>query len=124
MSPKPPLDDRLYPRDPRSVPLRLGLGDGSYVYVLDVELVIHVLADGPHHHVRVLGQAASALYAGDITVQQGKIVDLTNLSGTFQFDDADGLLRVATIIQELGFKVDSGAVRLFPIDGRRPIVLR
>ena len=124
MSPKAPLDNRPYPRDPRSTPLRFGIGDGTYVFVLDLNQVIQVLVDGPHQHVRVLGHAASALYAGDLTIQQNRIVDLTNLSGTFQFEEADGLLRVAKIIEGLGITIDSGAVRLFPLDGQRPIVLR
>jgi hypothetical protein len=98
--------------------------DGGYVYVQDIDHVIHIMIDGPHHHVRVLGQAAPALYAGDLTIKRGRIADLTNLSGTFQFDDASGLLEIANAMEAFGFEIDSGAVRLFPIDGRRPIVLR
>jgi hypothetical protein len=53
----------------------------------------------------------------------GKVADLTNLSGTFQFDDQDGLRDVAGAIRSQGLSVDSGAVRFFPSDGSPPIVL-
>jgi hypothetical protein len=63
------------------------------------------------------------MYAGDMTIQGGKVVDLTNLSGTFQFDDEDGLREVAAELRRWGLVVEPGAVRFFPADGSRPIVL-
>jgi len=51
------------------------------------------------------------------------VVDLTNLSGTFQSDDEDGLREVAAELRRQGLTVEVGAVRFFPRDGSRPIVL-
>ena len=124
MSPlKAPFDPIPYPRDPRSRPAAPPLPDGNFVFVQDSTGVIWVLRDGPHRHPRVLGNAEPAKYAGDLRVQHGRIRDVTNLSGTFQFDDPDGLLEVASELRRLGFLVEVGAVRFFPQDGSRPRVL-
>lgn len=64
------------------------------------------------------------MYAGDMTVRGGPVIDLTNLSGTFRFEDADGLLAVADELVGSGLALDPGAVRLFPLDGSRPIIVR
>lgn len=120
-----PKDKTPYERDPRSAPIRLGLSDGCYVFVQDTEGTIHVLPDGVHLHPKVLGGAKAALYAGDVTVLGDRIVDLTNLSGTFQFSGREGLLSIAKSLEELGFRIDAGAVRLFShIDSARPEVIR
>jgi len=74
-------------------------------------------------HPSVLGGGLPAMYAGDLTVRGGRVVDLTNLSGTFQFDDEDGLREVAKELRRQGLIVEIGAVRFFPTDGSRPIVL-
>ncbi len=58
-----------------------------------------------------------------MTIQGGKVVDLTNLSGTFQFDDEEGLREVAAELRRRGLVVEQGAVRFFPADGSRPVVL-
>ena len=92
---KDPLDPTPYPRDPRSRPIDASLPDAGYAYVQDVGGTVHVVPDGPHVHPKVLGMALPGNYAGDMTVRGGKVVDLTNLSGTFQFDDEDGLREVA-----------------------------
>jgi hypothetical protein len=119
---KEPLDRRRYRRDPRSQTIRPGIADGTYVYVLS-EGEIWVLHDGPHAHPRVLGGARPADYAGDLTIAGGMIQQLTNLSGTFQFDDPEGLRLVAQQLKKLGFELRTGAVRFFPIDGTRPHIL-
>jgi hypothetical protein len=118
-----PLDTTRYPQDPRSRPVDANLADGGYVYVRDVGGTIRVLPDGPHLHPKVLGGGLPALYAGDMTVQGGRVVDVTNLSGTFQFDDEDGLREVAAELRRQGLIVVTGAVRFFPADGSRPTVL-
>jgi hypothetical protein len=59
-----------------------------------------------------------------MTIRSGRVADLTNLSGTFQFDDEDGLRAVATELQRQGLQLDTGAVRLFLADGSPPVVLR
>jgi hypothetical protein len=120
---KAPLDPTPYPQDPRSIPIATSVADGGYVYVRDVGGVIFVLPDGPHMHPLVLGSAQPAMYAGDMTIRGGHVVDLTNLSGTFQFDDEAGLKDVAAQLRRLGFTVVTGAVRFFPAYGSRPIVL-
>jgi hypothetical protein len=120
---KVPLDPTPYPKDPRSQPLHAGLADGGYVYVQDAQGIIHVVEDGPHLHPKILGGRQSAAYAGDLTIAGGKVVDVTNLSGSFQFDDEAGLLEVADQIKRQGVDVETGAVRFFPSDGSRPLIL-
>ena len=120
---KKPNDSTPYPRDPRSKPIDTDIEDACYVYVQDEHDVIHVLPDGPHRHPKVLGGGLPAVYAGDLTVGGTKIIDVTNLSGTFPFDDEGGLKHVADKLRQLGFDVEVGAVRFFPIDGSRPRVL-
>ena len=120
---KSPLDPTPYAQDPRSQPIAPTIPDGGYVYVRDHNGTIHVVPDGPHVHPKVLGGGLPAMYAGDLTIRGGSVVDLTNLSGTFEFDDEDGLLEVAKEIENNGIAVDPGAVRFFPPDGSRPVVL-
>jgi hypothetical protein len=120
---KQPLDLFPYPQDPNSKPIDPQTPDGLYVYVRDDSGVLWVLPDGPHRHPKVLGQVRPAMYAGDLTIADGKIKDVTNLSGTFQFDDETGLLAVAEQLRQQGLQVEQGAVRLFPSDGSAPLVL-
>ena len=58
-----------------------------------------------------------------MTIRRGRVVDLTNLSGTFQFDDEDGLRAVAAETRKQGLKIAKGAVRFFPADGSPPVIL-
>ncbi len=120
---KYPLDPTPYPQDPRSRSADASLPDGGYVYVQDLKGTIHVLPDGPHLHPKVLGGGLAAQYAGDMTVRGGRVVDLTNLSGTFRFGDEDGLRSMAAELRQRGLVVEPGAVRFFPPDGSRPLVL-
>src|SRR5438270_11320743 len=102
---KSPLDGTPYPRDPRSAPLTANTPDGSYVYARDRSGTVMVLPDGPHLHPKVLGGGAAAMYAGDLSIAGGLVVDVTNLSGTFQFDDEQGLRDVAEQIRRQGMAV-------------------
>ena len=120
---KKPQDSTPYPRDAKSRAAAPPLPDGNFVYVQDQAGVIWILPDGPHRHPRVLGNAQPARYAGDLRVLHGRIRDVTNLSGTFQCDDRDGLLEVAAELRRVGFEVELGAVRFFPQDGSRPEIL-
>lgn len=120
---KAPLDTTPYPKDPRSKPVDAKLADGGYVYVRDGNGIVHVLPDGPHLHPKVLGGGQPAAYAGDLTIRGGNVVDLTNLSGTFEFDDEAGLKATAEELRRQGLTVEQGAVRFFPADGSRPVVL-
>jgi hypothetical protein len=120
---KQPLDQFPYAQDPDSKPIGPDTADGLYVYVQDENRFVWVLPDGPHRHPKVLGQARSATYAGDLAMVNGKIKDVTNLSGTFQFDDEHGLQAVADQLRKQGLELEPGAVRFFPLDGSRPVVL-
>ena len=119
-----PKDSTPYPKDPLSRPIGASLPDGGYAYVRDINGTVHVVPDGPHVHPKILGGGQPALYAGDMTVRRGRVVDLTNLSGTFQFDDEDGLREVAAEVQRQGWRINVGAVRFFPADGSPPVVLQ
>jgi hypothetical protein len=118
-----PLDPTPYARDLRSHPIDATVADGGYVYVQDGNGTVHVLPDGPHLHPKILGGGLPAAYAGDLTIRGGRVADLTNLSGTFQFDDEDGLREVAAELRRQGLVVEPGALRFFPSDGSRPVVL-
>lgn len=120
-----PLDSAKYSPDPRSQPIRLGIPDGRYVYVLDGQDVIWIVPDDrPHLHPKVLGHGLPAKYAGDLTVNTGRIHDLTNCSGTFQFDDAEGLQIVVSLLRQYGWEIEPGGVKLFShAHVARPVVL-
>jgi hypothetical protein len=120
---KYPQDSTPYPADPRSRPIDASIRDGGYVYVRDANGTVWVVPDGPHMHPKVLGGGLPATYAGDLTVRGGRVVDLTNLSGTFEFDDEDGLREAAAEIRRQGLAVEAGAVRFFTADGSAPVVL-
>lgn len=119
-----PLDPFPYAQDPRSRPADATLPDGLYAYVQDENGIVQAMPDGPHVHPKVLGGARSAIYAGDFTVANHTVADLTNLSGTFQFDDPGGLLAVADELRKQGLSIAPLAVRFFPADGSPPIVLQ
>jgi hypothetical protein len=59
-----------------------------------------------------------------MTVRGGRVIDLTNLSGTFQFEDEDGLREVAAELRRQGLQIDPGAARFFPAGGSSPVVLQ
>ena len=120
---KDPLDPTSYPKDPRRQPVHPGLPDVHVPAVRDGTGTVWALPDGPHVHPLVLGDGLPAMYAGDMTIRGGRVVDLTNLSGTFQFDDEAGLREVAAELRAQGLVVEVGAVRFFPADGSRPVVL-
>ena len=120
---KSPLDPFPYPQDPRSQPLAPGVADGGYAYVQDANGIVIGVPDEPHVHPKILGGGQPAMYAGDLTIHNGKIIDVTNLSGTFRFDDENGLRAVAEQLRRQGFVVEVGAVRFFPLDGSRPVIL-
>lgn len=119
-----PLDSTPYAKDPRSQPIDASLPDGGYAYVRDVNGMVQVVPDSPHVHPKILGGGQPAMYAGDMTIRRGRVADLTNLSGTFQFDDEEGLREVAAELERQGLQVDAGAVRFFPADGSPPVVLQ
>jgi hypothetical protein len=120
----PPRDPFPYPPDPRSQIADAKLPDGLYAYVQDTNGNVWASLDQPHVHPKILGMLQSALYAGDFHIQGGEVVDITNLSGTFQCDDPAGLLLVADQLYRQGLAIRPAAVRFFPADGSPPRVLR
>jgi len=119
--PKLPLDPFPYKRDLRSRRISHDLADG--VYVQDLAGDVYVLPDEGHVHAKVLGNGVPALYAGDLQIVSGEIVDLTNLSGTFQFDDPRTLCSVADRLVQRNFAMAEGAIRFFPMDGSAPYII-
>src|ERR1022692_3983978 len=75
---KLPQDSFPYPQDPRSQPLASGLQDGGYAYVQDANGLVFGVPDGPHLHPKILGGSQPALYAADLTIRGGNVVDVTN----------------------------------------------
>lgn len=120
---KQPLDPTPYRQQRLSRQVSSDLADGNYVYVQSANDELWVLPDGPHRHPRILGNATPVKYAGDLRVDRGTIIELTNLSGTFLCDDPEGLSEVAELFRQSGFQLAMSAVRFFPPDGSRPRVL-
>jgi hypothetical protein len=120
----PPLDPYPYPQDALSRIADGTLPDGLHAYVRDASGSIWVLPDRPHVHPKILGGGIAATYAGDLNIQSGEVIDVTNLSGTFQCDDPAGLLDVAEQLRRQGLKIRAAAVRFFPADGSPPSVLQ
>lgn len=118
------LDSHPYAQDARSRHATGNLSDGLYAYVQSEQGIVFVVPDGPHVHPKILGGGQPALYAGDLSIRAGEVTDITNLSGTFQFDDPDGLLAAADQLTQQGLIIAVGAVRFFPADGSPPRVLR
>ncbi|WP_425616642.1 hypothetical protein NA78x_000294 [Anatilimnocola sp. NA78] len=115
--PRLPLDPFPYDQDPRSRILDSTIASGAYVYVRDSAGILHVLPDGPHLHPKILGGGLPATYAGELTIINGVATEVTNCSGTFQFDEREGLRTIAQQVTELGLHVGERAVRFFPLDG-------
>lgn len=86
--------------------------------------MVWAVPDAPHIHPKILGGGQPVLYAGDLSIVRGTIVELTNLSGTFQFDDPEGLLATADQCIAQGLNVALKAVRFFASDGSDPRILR
>lgn len=118
-----PHDPFPYPAHPDSRRVDSALPDGLYAYVQDANGEVRALPDQPHVHPKIVGLGKEVMYAGDMSLQMGEVLDLTNLSGTFQCDDPAGLLAVAQQLRLQGLALRAGAVRFFPPDGSRPRVL-
>src|SRR5437773_6438674 len=118
-----PHDPFPYSPDPDSRLADRTLVDGLYAYAQAVSGDVWVVHDRPHVHPKILGGGAPARYAGDLNIQAGEVIDITNLSGTFQCDDPAGLLAVAGQLRHQGLTIRAGAVRFFPADGSPPRVL-
>jgi len=81
-----PKDKYRYPQDPRSRIYSKDLPEGEYVFVQDEQGAVWVLPNGPHYHPRILGNATPVAAAGEMVVGHvGEIIEINNLSGTFEF---------------------------------------
>ncbi len=108
-----PLDDTPYERDPRATVLSVNTPPGQYVYVCDVQGIVHIAPDGPHQHPKVLGKGSAAMGAGTLTIlTPGTVSKLDNISGTFRFPGTE-LPRIAEAIRKQGLSVDKDAIRVF-----------
>ncbi len=119
----PPFDATPYPADPDSVIADPAQPDRAYVYAQKTDGTIYIAPDRPHQHPKILGGAEAVRYAGDIRLQRGKLLDITNLSGTFRCDEPDGLLAAAQQFVQQGFVIKQNAIRFFPPNGGKPIIL-
>lgn len=107
-----PLDRFPYPKHPSSTVLGPGVPDGTYVFVQDVRGTVHIAQNGPHMHPRVLGNATAVASAGEITIQNGIIVEINNLSGTFR-SSSSTLNGVQSAVESQGLQVAPNAVKPF-----------
>jgi hypothetical protein len=98
-----PRDSERYRRHERGVRFSAGLPAGVYVYVQDCAGVVWVCPDGPHRHLRVLGGARPAVAAGEMTIgENGEVLSINNLSGTFQCAPDSLLVAVGGVIAQGG----------------------
>jgi hypothetical protein len=98
-----PRDPERYRRHERSVRFSADVPAGAYVYVQDCAGVVWVGPDGPHMHPRVLGGARPAVAAGEVTLgEDGEVLSINNLSGTFQCAPDSLLVAVGGIIAQGG----------------------
>ena len=105
-----PLDPERYRRDNQCVRFAPGMPAGSYVFVQDCAGTVWILPDGFHRHPRVLGGSRPAVAAGELIVgENGEVISLNNLSGTFQCA-ADSLLTAVGGLVKQGARVSADAI--------------
>jgi len=81
---------------------------------VDETEAIFVVPDGPHRHPEVLGQGEGALYAGGIKLDpMGRVTELNNLSGTFQFHSPAGLECLLEKLAANGVVIDREVVDFY-----------
>lgn len=98
-----PYDPERYRRHERAVPYSSDIEAGAYVYVQDCAGVVWIGPDGPHMHPRVLGGARPAVGAGEIIIgENGQVLAINNLSGTFRCAPDSLLVVVGGIIAQGG----------------------
>lgn len=98
-----PKDLASYRRHEQVVRFSAPIAAGVYVFVQDCSGVVWVGPDGPHMHPRVLGGSRPAVAAGELTLgQNGEVLSINNLSGTFQCAPDCLLVAVGGIIAQGG----------------------
>jgi hypothetical protein len=104
-----PLDRFPYVKHADSRPYTTELPPGIYVYVQDGDGTVWVLADGLHHHPKVLGGARPAAAAGELIINEDRVVvEVNNLSGTFRCGP-ETLEPVLVWLQQQGARIDADA---------------
>lgn len=87
------------------------LPEGEYVFVQDANEEVWVLPNGPHYHPRKLGNATPVAAAGEMIVgHDGEILEINNLSGTFEFG-TEVLAGVVNWLRLQGARIGDDAVR-------------
>jgi hypothetical protein len=108
-----PLDPERFRRDNRSVAYSPLLPAGAYVYIQDCSGTVWILPDGTHRHPHVLGRARPAVAAGElITGENGEVLSINNLSGTFQCA-SDSLLTAVGGLVKQGAKISADAITIY-----------
>jgi len=107
-----PLDLTPYARSASTRLLGPGEQDGTYVFVQDIWGNVWIADNGPHMHPQVLGNATPVASAGEITIQDGVVSEINNISGTFR-PDASTLNRVQGAAEMQGMVVNPGAIQPF-----------
>jgi hypothetical protein len=108
-----PRDRHPYPRHPESRPCPASIEPGEYVYVMDEVGVVWVAPNAPHQHPKVLGGAQPAAAAGELIVgDEGEVVEVNNLSGTFRCGP-ETLDLVVQALRTLGLKVPDDAIKRY-----------
>jgi hypothetical protein len=102
-----------YPQSPISKPLTPGLKPGEYIYVQDANGVVYGIPQAAHGHPTVLGGGKPSAAAGEIIIgANGVVIEINNISGTFQHDAAV-LDAVKRALEAAGFTVATNAIRPF-----------
>lgn len=110
-----PGDPNRYRRHEQSTSFSATLPAGAYVYVQDCAGVVWVAPDGPHMHPRVLGGARPVVSAGELILgENGEVLSINNLSGTFECAPDCLLLAVGGIIVQ-GGKIVSSAISRYEV---------
>jgi hypothetical protein len=110
-----PKDLERYSRHQESVLFSNSVVAGKYVYVQNCDGKVWVAPDGPHMHPRVLGSARAATAAGELVLERsGLVVDINNLSGTFQCKPDSLLAAVGGLIMQ-GARIAPEAVDAYEI---------
>ncbi|MEX2140232.1 MAG: hypothetical protein WD894_13285 [Pirellulales bacterium] len=109
---KVPGDPYPYDKLAESRPFDVSLPTGVYVYVQDGQGTVWIAEDGVHRHPKVLGKAQPAAAAGELVVDDGVVVEVDNVSGTFQFGP-ETIPQVIEALRRQGGTVAADAARPF-----------